>query len=114
MSRTIHPEQRQFPRAPFNGSIALCRERTPRVVQSENIGAGGVLLSADEVLPARSLVTLRINMADGGGFTVMGRVVRSHAMRGSMAVEFVDILPMQRARLDAYVASRSGHARQAS
>ena len=73
------------------------------MVQSANIGAGGVLLTTDEPLPPRSLLTLRINMPEGGGFTVLGRVVRTAEAQRTMAVEFVDILPRERARLDAYV-----------
>jgi hypothetical protein len=94
--------QRKFDRAPFNGSVALCRQRSAVVVRPSNIGGGGILVSAPEALPTRTLLTLHIALpGEARGFTVMGRVVRSAAQE--LAVEFVGLMPSQRGRLEAYV-----------
>ena len=98
--------RRQFDRAGFQGSVALCRQRSAVVVRPKDIGGGGILVTAPEQLPPRALLTLHIALpGEKRGFTVMGRVVR--AMGADVAVEFVGLMPSQREQLEAYVHARS-------
>ncbi len=95
--------QRKSDRTSFGGPVALCRNKEAQVVRPHNLGAGGIYLTSPQPLPVKSLVTLRIAIPGEGGLTVLGRVVRSMAQE--VAVEFLGLLPSQRARLDAYVRS---------
>ncbi|MEW5851626.1 MAG: PilZ domain-containing protein [Myxococcota bacterium] len=100
---SVAHHQRKSERAPFRGTVALCRQRTPRLVATENIGTDGIFLRVDEQLTERSLVTLRINVPGETGFTVMGRVIHRDDELSGVGVEFLDILPRDRARIHAYL-----------
>lgn len=104
--------QRKADRTTFEGPVAICRNKDAQVVRPHNLGAGGIYLTAPEALPVKSLVTLRIALPGQGGLTVLGRVVRAAAKE--VAVEFLGLLPSQRARLENYVrASMPPHAAHA-
>lgn len=103
--------QRRFERAPFQGSVALCRQRSAQVVRPRDIGGGGIRVNPSQPLAPRTLVTLHITLpGEPRGFTVMGRVVR--ALGDDVAVEFLGMLPSQRSRVDAWVRANNTQVQQ--
>lgn len=101
--------KRRFERAPFQGEVAICRNREALPVRGRDVGAGGILFEAPEPLALKSLLTLHVVLpGDGRGLTVMGRVVR--AAGPLAAVEFVGIMPSQQERVRQLVASNAAAA----
>jgi c-di-GMP-binding flagellar brake protein YcgR len=101
--------RRRFSRAPFKGTVALWRDRVPHLIVATDLSAGGLFLTSDAPLGEGSLCTLRVSLPGERGFTVLGRVARNQAGRaplrcGGVAVEFLDIAPRDRERLQRYVA----------
>lgn len=104
----VSSQKRRFPRAPFNGSLAVCQGREATLVAAVDVGGGGVRFRTDAALAARSVVTLRVVLPGAtAGLTVLGKVVRrAETPQGAeVAVEFLDLLPTQRERILAHVAS---------
>ncbi len=102
------PETRRFPRTAWSGLVELFdRDRSRRQVTAGEIGGGGVSLSTDAPLATGRFVTLRLGPGSGRPFTVVGKVVWSRpGPKPAMGVRFVDIAPGDRARIQAFVATR--------
>jgi len=100
--------RRRFSRAPFKGTVALWRDGAPHLTAATDLSAGGLLVDSATPLSEGALCTLRLSLPGERGFTVLGRVARNLAgreplRRGGVAVEFLDIAPRDRERLQRYV-----------
>jgi Tfp pilus assembly protein PilZ len=77
-------------------------------MQARDLSAGGLFLATDDRLGEGILLTLRLSLPGERGITVLGRVVRNQVglrplKRPGVAIEFVDIRPSDRARVEHYV-----------
>ncbi|MFH1807708.1 MAG: PilZ domain-containing protein [Pseudomonadota bacterium] len=99
---------RQHSRTTYSGTIAVWRDRQPHLMQARDLSAGGCFLATDERMGEGSLLTLRLSLPGERGMTVLGRVIRNQVglrplKRPGVAIEFLDIRPSDRARVDGYV-----------
>ena len=103
---------RQYERAPFAGVVRFFEWDRARTAPAAEISGGGLFLQTPLPLPEGRLLTLRLELPGmEQAFTVLARVVRT--VRGGlpsqvgMGLQFLDIGPGHRARIEGYVAARA-------
>lgn len=101
-------KQRRFERAPFQGTVAWWKDRSPQQIAARDVSPGGLFLKTEDTMTPGALLTLRVALRGFDGFTVLVKVVREQRGRWpfrkpGMAVSFVDIRPRDRDRLLSYV-----------
>ncbi|MFL5319424.1 MAG: PilZ domain-containing protein [Myxococcaceae bacterium] len=106
------PNQRAWNRAPFRGSVRFYNWDQVQTGEVTEISAGGLFLSAPELSPEGTHLTLRLSLpGNSRSFTVLGQVVRTvqgSALRpAGMGIRFIDIAAQDRKSLDEFVSSRS-------
>lgn len=100
--------ERRHARAPFGAPVELWKQRTPTLVKAVDISRGGLFLSTDEIVGEGSYLTVRIALPGYRRFTAMCRVTRVQCGRGlvrgpGLGLEFIDVSPADKERIDAYV-----------
>ena len=106
-------DQRRFPRANYKCVVTLRQEGKPSTLSTvtENIGLGGICILLEKSFDIFSTVELEISLDDGKSpVRVQGTVVwvvrRRDVKKGpnfDTGVEFSDISPEDKARLEAVV-----------
>lgn len=95
-------DSRKFPRAPLATQIHC--ENLMSLAFARNVSEGGMFIETREPLPLGSRLHLRFNLEDEGPIVVaVGEVVYEISHMG-MGVQFVDIEPSDRKRIEAYAA----------
>lgn len=104
--------QRQYPRAPFAGTVKLYQWDRPHTARALELSGGGILLSTEAPIGEGQMLTLRMSLPGcARAFTVLGKVVRT--MRGGLlrpggiALRFLDIAACDRQSILDYVAHRA-------
>jgi c-di-GMP-binding flagellar brake protein YcgR len=116
--RLIHHKtanRRQFPRAPLATQIQC--EGCMALAYSRDVSAGGMFVETTVPCEKGSRVELRFHLNDGGPVILAQAEVKYLVPKLGMGVEFVDLSPADRERLENYVkgstASASDEATQA-
>jgi PilZ domain len=99
-------------RARLSTQVKFFDWNRPQTAEALEISARGVFLKTPSPLAEDRLLTLRLQLPDGGRpFTVLGKVIRT--VRGSlfrpggMDVRFVDLAAVDRLAIEAYVRRRT-------
>ena len=102
--RLIHHKtanRRQFPRAPLATQIQC--EGCMALAYSRDVSAGGMFVETTVPCEEGARVELRFHLNDGGPVILAQAEVRYLVPKLGMGVEFVDLSPADRERLDNYV-----------
>lgn len=102
--RLIHhktADKRHFPRAPLATQIE-CAE-CMSLAFSRDVSLGGMFIETKRPLPVGSRITLRFNLDDGGPIVAGLAEVTYEVLKLGMGVQFIDIAPPDRARIQTYV-----------
>ena len=110
-------EHRKFPRLSVRCDISfeVHGERGVFSTMTQNIGAGGVSLVLDQDVPRSSRVNLELNL-DDETIECVGKVVWSVEKKVlgakksafDLGIEFMDIPPEDREKINRYIAKHSG------
>ncbi len=103
--RLIHhktPDRRQHPRVPFVAQV-YCEE-CMWLAFSRDISAGGMFIETKQPMALGTHLTLRFHLDDGGPIVVATAEVRYVVPKMGLGLQFVDLMPAERKRLEAYVA----------
>jgi len=102
--RVIHrrfTEKREHPRRPFVAQVE--HEAGTFLGFSRDISVGGMFIETKEPLPEGAEITLRFPLDDGGPVIVLTGQVRYIVEKVGMGVQFLDLSPADRSRIDVYV-----------
>ena len=92
------------PRYPARFPVS-CEFRGVRTeAQGLNISSGGLMVVGPELLAVGSMVTIRFSLGAAGDVELRGFVRHAVKEKGS-GVEFIEVLPQEKAKLDAYLAT---------
>lgn len=69
-----------------------------------NISGGGLLVAGPELLAVGSVVTMRFTLGAAGDIELRG-FVRHAVKEKGCGVEFIEVLPQEKEKLDAYLAA---------
>lgn len=110
-------DQRRFPRAKYKCTVILQQKGQASRFQSvtENIGLGGICVLLNQNLDVFSSVELEVNLEDGMvplqvAGTVVWVVKRRNLRKGASfdtGIEFAELKPQNRARLEAVIDKQS-------
>jgi hypothetical protein len=103
--RLIHHKtgnKRAFPRAPLATQIEC--EECMSLAFSRDVSLGGMFIETTRPMPVGSRLSLRFNLDDNGPIIVAAAEVAYQVVKLGMAVQFVELAPEDRQRLEAYVA----------
>lgn len=106
--RLIHHkrgDKRKFPRVALATQI-YCEELMS-LAFSRDVSAGGMLIETRAPLPVGSQINVRFNLDDGGPIVVAEARVKYSVEKLGMGVEFIDLAPADRRRLENFVAASS-------
>jgi PilZ domain-containing protein len=100
------------PRAPLSAQVKFFDWNRPQTAEAMEISVGGVFLKTPSPLAEDRLLTLRLQLPDGGRpFTVLGKVIRtvkgSLFRPGGMDIRFIDLSASDRLSIEAYVQRRT-------
>jgi uncharacterized protein (TIGR02266 family) len=100
--------RRSSPRVPTSIRIGVASDDEFIEQHAANIGAGGMFIRMHEPLPLNSVLTLYLDLPDGGSAAVVDAQVVRVAMPGSdpfsgIGVQFIGADDEFRARVDAYI-----------
>ena len=95
--------ERRYERVPFAEPVSLWRLREQKVLAVRDLSVGGLSLQRDDdvQLEAGTFATVTIALPGEARFSALCRVVRTQP--GDVALEFVDVGPGPRSRVEAYV-----------
>lgn len=103
--RLIHHKtgnKRQHPRAALATQVEC--QQCVTLAFSRDVSAGGMFIETSQPLPVDTQMNLRFHLDDDGPVVIaLGRVTYQVAKLG-MGIEFVELSPADRTRLEAYVA----------
>lgn len=102
--RLIHQkmdENRKFPRAPL--AVQVQQPGGMAIGFSRDISIGGMFIETSEKFDANSAVNLRFHVDDSGQIVIATGEIRYIIQKLGMGVEFSDMSPEDRARIEAYV-----------
>jgi c-di-GMP-binding flagellar brake protein YcgR len=94
--------RRSSPRVPLATQI-YCQE-CMSLAFSRDLSQGGMFIEAHDPAPVGSQVNLRFHLNDGGPIVVALAEVKYSVTKLGMGVEFVEMSPADRKRIDDYVA----------
>lgn len=103
--RLIHhktADKRQHPRAALATQIE-CKQ-CMSLVLSRDVSRGGMFIETAEPLPVDTQLNLRFNLDDDGPVVAALAQVTYQVVKLGMGIEFVDLSPEDRRRIEAYVA----------
>lgn len=72
--------------------------------QALNISGGGLMVAGPELLAVGSVVTMRFSLGAAGDVELRG-FVRHAVKEKGCGVEFIEILPQEKEKLDAYLSA---------
>ena len=82
-----------------------CEVRGVRTqAQGMNISGGGLMVVGPELLAVGSIVTMRFSLGAAGDIELKG-FVRHAVKEKGCGVEFIEVLPQEKEKLNAYLAS---------
>jgi c-di-GMP-binding flagellar brake protein YcgR len=103
--RLIHSKtanRRKHPRVPLATQI-YCQE-CMSLAFSRDVSRGGMFVDTRDPLPIGSEITLRFHLNDGGPIVVALAEVKYHVTKLGMGIQFLELSPADRKRIDDYVA----------
>ncbi len=93
--------ERKYPRKPFVAQVE--HDAGATLGFSRNLSVGGMFIEINEPPPEGSSLKLRFYLDDGGPIVTVAAEVRYVVKGLGMGVQFVDLPPADRSRIDVYV-----------
>jgi len=103
--RLIHHktgDKRRYPRAALATQIEC--EQCVSLALSRDVSFGGMFIETDQPLPIDTRLKLRFNLDDDGPVVMAQAQVTYQVGKLGMGIEFVEVSPEDRKRIEAYVA----------
>ncbi len=113
--RLIHHkmgDRRKLPRAPL--AIQVHCQEEMSLGLSRNVSTGGMFVESKEPLPVGSQLKLRFNLDDEGPVVLAAAEVTYAVTKLGMGIQFTDLAPTDRERVQAYVARSQRALRETS
>jgi c-di-GMP-binding flagellar brake protein YcgR len=95
-------EKRGFLRAPL--AVQVGHQEGTFIGISRDISIGGMFIETNKPVSSDSNLKLRFNLDDGGPTVITAAAVRYAVEKLGIGVQFVDLLPADRGRIDMFVA----------
>jgi c-di-GMP-binding flagellar brake protein YcgR len=103
--RLIHhktADKRRYPRAALATQIEC--QQCVSLACSRNVSSGGMFVETAQPLPVDTRINVRFNLDDDGPVVTALAQVTYQVVKLGMGIEFVDLSPADRKRIEAYVA----------